>query len=80
MIRCAQYRIGCLLETAMILPEITSYNQFNKEISFSASKVITNYLKSLAKKEFTIRDTLKVPELLKKTVFGDSYKDISHHV
>ena len=44
---------------------------------YDASKAVAEFLKRLARNEFTISDTLAFPELLKITENSDSYKDVS---
>ena len=47
---------------------------------YDASKVAAQFLKPLAKNEFTISDTLAFPELLKNIENSDDYKDVSYDV
>ena len=71
-------QLGCLFATAKARKfssintktlqnlKIRSIINLAGRYNYNSSKVITNYLKPLAKKEFTITDTLKFPELLKR--------------
>ena len=45
-----------------------SYINKNKYIKRDASKEIANYLKPLAKNDFTISDTLSFPDMLKQLI------------
>ena len=45
-----------------------------------ASKVAVQFLKLLARNEFTISDTLAFPELLKNIENSDDYEDVSYDV
>ena len=45
-----------------------------------ASKVAVQFLKLLARNEFTISDTLTFPELLKNIENSDDYEDVSYDV
>ena len=45
---------------------------------YDASKVVAEFLKRLARNEFTISDTLAFPELLKIIENSDGYKDVSY--
>ena len=47
---------------------------------YKASKVVAKYLGPLAKNEYTIRDTLSFPDLLKSVPSDDNYEDVSYHV
>ena len=47
---------------------------------YKASKVVAKYIGSLAKNEYTIRDTLSFPDLLKSVPSDDSYEDVSYNV
>ena len=47
---------------------------------YDASKVAAQFLKPLAKNEFTISDTLAFPELLKNIENSDDYEDVSYDV
>ena len=47
---------------------------------YDASKEVTQFLKPLARNEFTINDTLAFPELLKNTEKSDDYEDVSYDV
>ena len=46
----------------------------------STSKVIANYLRPLSKNQYTISDTLKFPDLLKREDINDNYEDVSYDV
>ena len=46
---------------------------------YDASKIVAQFLKPLARNEFTISsDTLAFPELLKNIENGDDYHDVSY--
>ena len=60
--------------------EITTYNQFDRQICLWCFESCNKLFTTFCKKEFTIWDTLKFPELLKKAVIGNCYKDIPYHV
>ena len=47
---------------------------------YDASKVVAQFLKPLARNEFTISDTLAFPELLKNIENSDNYEDVSYDV
>ena len=47
---------------------------------YDESKVVAQFLKPLARNEFTISDTLAFPELLKNIENSDDYKDVSYDV
>ena len=47
---------------------------------YDASKVVAEFLKLLARNEFTISDTLAFPELLKNIENSDDYEDVSYDV
>ena len=47
---------------------------------YDASKVVAQFLKPLARNEFTISDTLAFPELLKNIENSDIYKNVSYDV
>ena len=47
---------------------------------YDASKVVAQFLKPLARNEFTISDTLAFPELLKNIENSDDYEDVSYDV
>ena len=47
---------------------------------YSASKVIANYLKPLAKNNFIISDALSFPDMLKKAVNSEDYENVSYDV
>ena len=47
---------------------------------YDASKVVAQFLKPLARNEFTISGTLAFPELLKSIGNSDDYKDFSGDV
>ena len=47
---------------------------------YGASKVVAEFLKPLARNEFTISDTLAFPELLKNIENSDDYEDVSYDV
>ena len=47
---------------------------------YKASKVVAKYLGPLAKNEYTIRDTLIFPDLLKSVPSDDNYEDVSYDV
>ena len=47
---------------------------------YDASKVVAQFLKPLARNEFTISDTLAFPELLKNIENSDDYDDVSYDV
>ena len=47
---------------------------------YKASKVVAKYLGPLAKNEYTIRDTLSFPDLLKSVPSDDNYEDVSYDV
>ena len=47
---------------------------------YDASKVVVQFLKPLARNEFTISDTLAFPELLKNIENSDDYEDVSYDV
>ena len=45
---------------------------------YKASEVVAKYLGPLAKNEYTIRDTLSFPDLLKSLPSDDNYQDVSY--
>ena len=45
---------------------------------YIASKVVAKYLSPLSKKEFSITDTLSIPELLKNSSNDESYEDVPY--
>ena len=45
---------------------------------YKASKVVANYLGPLAKNDYSIRDTLSFPDLLKSAPNGDNYEGVSY--
>ena len=47
---------------------------------YNASKVIANYLKPIAKNDFTISDKLSFPDMLKKAVNSEDYENVSYDV
>ena len=47
---------------------------------YDESKVVAQFLKPLARNEFTISDTLAFPELLKNIENSDDYEDVSYDV
>ena len=47
---------------------------------YDASKVVAQFLKPLARNEFTISDTLAFPELLKNIENSDIYENVSYDV
>ena len=47
---------------------------------YDASNVATEFLKPLARNEFTVSDTLTFPELLKNIENSDDYEDVSYGV
>ena len=47
---------------------------------YDASKVVAQFLKPLARNEFTISDTLEFPELLKNIENRDDYEDVLNDV
>ena len=47
---------------------------------YDESKVVAQFLKPLARNEFTISDTLAFPELLKNIENSDNYEDVSYDV
>ena len=47
---------------------------------YKNSKVVAKYLGPLAKNEYTIRDTLSFPDLLKSVPSDDNYEDVSYDV
>ena len=47
---------------------------------YDVSKVVAQFLKPLARNEFTISDTLAFPELLKNIENSDDYEDVSYDV
>ena len=47
---------------------------------YDESKVVAQFLQTLARNEFTISDTLAFPELLKNIENSDDYKDVSYDV
>ena len=47
---------------------------------YKASKVVAKYFGLLAKNEYTIRDTLSFPDLLKSVPSDDNYGDDSYDV
>ena len=48
--------------------------------TYNTSKVIANYLRPLSKNQYTISDTLKFPDLLKRADTNDNYEDVSYDV
>ena len=46
----------------------------------NASKVIENYLKSLAENDFIISDALSFPDMFKKGVNSEDYEDVPDDV
>ena len=61
------------LKLPLIIDQTCSY-------AHNAVKVIAKYLKSLAKNEFTVSDTLILPELIKNSNKSDEYKDSSCNI
>ena len=47
---------------------------------YDASKIVAEFLKPLARNEFTVSDTLAFPELLKNIENSDDYEDVSYDV
>ena len=47
---------------------------------YKASKVVAKYLGPLAKNDYSIRDTLSFPDLLKSASSDDNYEDVSYDV
>ena len=47
---------------------------------YKASKVVAKYLGPLAKNDYSIRDTLSFPDLLKNAPSDDNYEDVSYDV
>ena len=47
---------------------------------YKASKVVAKYLGPLAKNDYTIRDALSFPDLLKSAPSDHKYKDVSYDV
>ena len=45
---------------------------------YKASKVVAKYLGPLAENDYTIRDTLSFPDLLKSAPSDDNYEDVSY--
>ena len=43
---------------------------------YKASKVVAKYLGPLAENDYTIRDTLSFPDLLKSAPSDDNYEDV----
>ena len=43
-----------------------------------SSKVVAKYLGSLAKNDYTIRDTLSFPDVLNSALSDDNYEDVSY--
>lgn len=61
------------LKLPLIIYQTCSY-------AHNAVKVIAKYLKSLAKNEFTVSDTLILPELIKNSNKSDEYEDGSCNI
>ena len=53
---------------------------YDASYKYDASKVATEFLKPLARNEFTVSDTLIFPELLKNIENSDGYEDVSYGV
>ena len=56
------------------------YMMYDASYKYDASKVATEFLKPLARNEFTVSDTLIFPELLKNIENSDDYEDVSYGV
>ena len=48
--------------------------------TYNSSKVIANYSRPLSKNRYTISDTLKFPDLLKRADTNANYEDVSYNV
>ena len=62
------------LEQLMLRPIIDQTGTY----IYKASKVVTKYFGLLAKNDYTIRDTLRFPDLLKSALSDVNYEDVSY--
>ena len=79
-----------ILPVSLLQPKLKNINVDNLKLRpiidqtgtyiYNASKVVAKYLKTLAKNQFTIIDTLSLPSSSKSAVNYDEYEDVFYDV
>ena len=75
-----RYKFESISESSLEQLKLRSIIDQTSTYMYKASKVVAIYIGPLAKNEYTIRDTLSCPDLLKSDPFDDNYEDVSYDV